>query len=97
MLQNLKKTYQISQKHLYSEIDSEGVILDIKSGVYYGLNDTGNQIWHWLQTPQTMSELLELLLNEYDVDSEQGTVDLDSLLREMVDHGIVEIVNEQVA
>jgi len=29
-----------------SDLGGEAVILDLKSGVYYGLNDVGTRIWH---------------------------------------------------
>ena len=97
MFQNPLTTYIASSESLYSEIDSEAVILDIQSGIYYGLNDTGNQIWYWLQTPKTSSELLDLLLEEYDVILEQATDDLQNLLQEMVNTGLIKTVNEQVS
>ena len=88
--------YKASSNHLYSEIGSEAVILDLQSGVYYGLNETGNQIWHWLQAPKTLSELHKLLLDEYDVSLEESMSDLQSLLQEMVNTGLIEVFNEKV-
>ena len=96
MIHNPLTRYKASSNHLYSEIGSEAVILDLQSGVYYGLNETGNQIWHWLQTSKTRSELYKLLLDEYDVPLEKATSDLQSLLQEMVNTGLIEIVNEKV-
>lgn len=95
MSQNSLTTYQASTKYLYSEIDSEAVILDINSGTYYGLNDVSNQIWQWLQTPASQDKLLGLLLEEYDVSSEEASADLERLLREMVSTGLIEVVNEK--
>lgn len=89
-------TYQASSAHLYSEIGSEAVILDLQSGTYYGLNETGNQIWHWLQKPKTFSELSKLVLDEYDVPLEEALRDIQSLLQEMVNTGLIEIINERV-
>lgn len=88
-------TYQASSAHLYSEIGSEAVILDLQSGTYYGLNETGNQIWHWLQKPKTFSELYKLVLDDYDVPLEEALKDLQNLLQEMVNTGLIEIVKEQ--
>lgn len=87
--------YQASSAHLYSEIGSESVILDLQSGTYYGLNETGNQIWQWLQKPKTFSELSKLILDEYDVPIEEAIGDLQNLLQEMVGAGLIEIVNEE--
>ena len=87
--------YQASSVHLYSEIGSEAVILDLQSGTYYGLNETGNQIWQWLQKPKTFSELYKLVLDEYDVPLEEAIRDIQNLLQEMVNTGLIEIVNEE--
>ena len=87
--------YQASSVHLYSEIGSESVILDLQSGTYYGLNETGNQIWQWLQKPKTFSELYKLVLDEYDVPLEEAIRDIQNLLQEMVNTGLIEIVNEE--
>jgi hypothetical protein len=91
MLQQISVTYQASSEQLHSEIGSEAVILDLKSGVYYGLNETGNQIWQWLQQPKTESEIIDLVLAEYDVTPEQGASDVKALLQEMSEAGIIEI------
>lgn len=88
-------TYQASSAHLYSEIGSEAVILDLQSGTYYGLNETGSQIWQWLQKPKTFSELYKLVLDDYDVPSSEALSDLQDLLQEMVNTGLIEIVNER--
>lgn len=89
------KVYQASTKHLYSEIDSEAVILDVDSGTYFGLNEVSNQLWQWMQNPASHGELLQLLLAEYDVTESEANTDLDSFLKEMLDSGLIEIVNEE--
>jgi hypothetical protein len=95
MLQKLSVNYQVSSEHLYSEIGSESVILDLKSGVYYGLNETGNQIWQWLQQPKTESEIIALILEEYDVTPEQGAKDVKALLQEMIEARIIKIAEDE--
>lgn len=92
MLQQATVSYQIAPQQLYSEIGDEAVILDLNSGVYYGLNETGNQIWQWLQQPKSESEIVSLILEEYDVSPEQGASDVKALLQEMIKSGIIVIV-----
>lgn len=89
------KVYRASTKHLYSEIDSEAVILDINSGTYFGLNEVSNQIWQWLQNPTAEQKLLELLLAEYDVTESEANTDLQKFLQEMLNNNLIEIVNEE--
>ena len=83
---------QASSSHLYSEIGEEAVILDISSGVYYGLNEVGVDIWNWLQEPKTATDIVNLLLEEYDVSQEQAEQDLKSILQEMSAAGLIDIV-----
>ena len=90
-------SYKASTNYLYSEIDSEAVILDINSGTYYGLNEVSNRIWQWLQSPTSQSKLLKLLLDEYEVTEEDASQDLQNLLQDMLNNGLIEVINEEVA
>ena len=85
-------TFKASSNHLYSEIAEEAVILNLESGVYYGLNEVGVDIWQWLQQPQTTESLLNLLLQEYDVTPEQAKQDLEAILQEMSAAKLIEVV-----
>ena len=85
-------TYKASSNHLYSEIAEEAVILELNSGVYYGLNEVGVDIWKWLQQPQTEEKILNLLLAEYEVTSEQACEDLQSVLAQLLEADLIEIV-----
>lgn len=89
--------YKASTKYLYSEIDSEAVILDVNSGTYFGLNEVSNRIWQLLQTPVSQASLIEQILAEYDVSQEQVEQDVLALLQEMSHAGLVEVLNEEVA
>ena len=90
-------TYQASSKYLYSEIDSEAVILDVNSGTYFGLNEVSNRIWQLLQTPTSSDSLVAQILEEYDAPPEEVEKDVRSLLNDMSNAGLVEVVNEEVA
>lgn len=84
--------YKASSNHLYSEIGDDAVILDLGSGVYYGLNEVGVDIWQWLQEPKTEEQVLNQLLTEYDAEHEQVYQDIQSILKEMLKVGLIKIV-----
>lgn len=86
-----------ANNQLSSEIAGEAVILDLKSGVYYGLNETGNKIWQWLQHPKQVKEIYTLFLQEYEVEADQWSGDLHNLLQEMLAAGLIEVVDEEAA
>lgn len=83
--------YQTTENHLYSEVAGEAVILDTESGVYYGLNSVGVDLWQWLQQPKTEAQIIDCVLAEYDVDSEQASQDIQSILQEMLSVGLIKI------
>lgn len=80
-----------ASEQLSSEVSGEAVILNINSGIYYGLNETGAKIWQWIQEVKTIAEIGELLEKEYDVESKQCQEDLQVILNEMLGAGLIEI------
>ncbi|MBX6364831.1 MAG: PqqD family protein [Gemmatimonadetes bacterium] len=76
-----------------ADLDGEAVVLDLKDGVYFGLNATGTQVWTRLQQPCSARELLSALLATYpDLPAEQGEADLLSMLENLQELGLIEVV-----
>lgn len=73
------------------DLDGEAAILNLKDGVYYGLNPVGARVWKMVQEPVTLEKILEAILNEYDVEKEQCFQDTVELLEELQDKGLVTI------
>jgi hypothetical protein len=76
------------------DLAGETAILDIESGMYYGLNAVGTEIWKLVQEPRTVSDVRDALLQEYDVEPEHCQRDLLALLQEMADKGLIEVKGE---
>lgn len=71
---------------------SEGaVILDLKSGVYYGLDGVGTFIWALIQESRVMSDIAAAVLEEYAVESDRCVQDLRNLFVEMTDRKLIEV------
>jgi len=86
-----------TKDQIFSELQGEAVILDINSGVYYGLNQVGASIWNLIQDPKTVKEIRDALLAEYEVDSKACETDILILLEDLVTKGLIEIRHEAVA
>ena len=76
-----------------SDLGGEVAILDLKAGVYYGLDAVGARIWSLIQEPRTVNEIRDILLEEYEVEPERCERDLLALLRRLADEGLVEVRN----
>ena len=79
---------------LFCELSDGAVILDLKSGVYYGLDAVGTAIWSLIQEPKPVRTILAALLDQYEVEPERCELDLRELLCEMSSLNLVEIRNE---
>ncbi len=53
---------------LTNPVGDEIIILNMETGDYIGLNLVGSAIWEHLKTPQKVSEIIEKLMNEFNVD-----------------------------
>ena len=73
------------------DLEGDAAILNLKTGVYYGLDDIGASLWRMLNEPRRVDELVEALLGEYEVDREECQRDVIALLGELAVRGLVEV------
>ena len=80
-----------SPRQLSTTLGEEVVILGLDDEVYYGLDGAGARTWNLLQTPHTLTELVDLLSQEFDVTRERLTTDLRHLLEQLNERGLLAI------
>lgn len=85
------------KEQVSADLAGEAVILNLKSGVYYGLNSVGVRIWQLIQEPKAVTTIRDTLLEEYEVQPDCCERDLLALLRELAAVGLVEVKNEATA
>ena len=79
-----------AKEHIGCNLGEEEVILNLASGVYYGLNSVGSRIWELVQKPITVGEIVGTVLNEYGVDRTACEDAISKFLKELADHGLLE-------
>jgi hypothetical protein len=84
-------TVVAAKDQVSSDLGGEVAILDLKAGVYYGLDAVGARIWSLIQEPRTVNEILNILLEEYEVEPERCERDLLVLLQRLADEGLIEV------
>lgn len=80
-----------------SELGEDAVILNLKTGIYHGLDAVGARIWHLLQEPRTVNDILNTLLQEYEIEPERCEHELVALLQKLADAELVKVSNETTA
>ncbi|MCA9620843.1 MAG: PqqD family protein [Myxococcales bacterium] len=74
-------------------LDGEVVLLDLEGSRYYGLNEVGSEAWQLLERGTTLAALIEALLSEFDVEEATLRADLDALLQDLLERGLVELAD----
>ncbi|ATW28172.1 lasso peptide biosynthesis PqqD family chaperone [Candidatus Formimonas warabiya] len=75
-----------------ADLDGEKAMMSVEKGKYYGLDATGSCIWELIAKPVTVKEVIEALMDQYDVDETTCQKDVLVFLNKMVDEGLVSIV-----
>jgi hypothetical protein len=78
---------------LVRDLDGESVVLNLQTEKYYGLDDVGTRMWAVLTGSDTIQAAFDTLLAEYDVQPEQLRADLEKLIGDLVEHGLL-VVHE---
>jgi len=87
---------QVNDKVLSSKIGNEAVLMCMEAEYYYGLDPIGSRIWELLtESPKTIEEIIDVLLQEYEVDQETCSKDVYSFIDEMTSRKL--ILNESIA
>ena len=81
-----------SENLMFSEIDGDKVMVDIQRGAYFGLNPVAGEIWDLLATPKASAEIIQILLERYEVEPSTCQEETLAVLQRMLRLGLVEIV-----
>jgi Coenzyme PQQ synthesis protein D (PqqD) len=73
------------------DVDDEAALLNLDTGVYFGLNPVGAYIWKLVQSPVTFHQLRQRLATEFPEQQENIDQDLREFLDDMVSAGLVQI------
>lgn len=90
----LNSIVSVADEQISSDLAGEAIILDLKSGVYYSLDRIGARIWELMQVPRKVSEIVEIMIAEYEVSSIQCIADTTALLMEMAANNLIKIYDE---
>jgi len=87
----LSQSVVLSPDALFQEIGGEGVVLDLKSSSYFGLNKVGVRLWQLLLASPSLQAACDTLLTEFEVEPAQLTQDLITLVDQLTDAGLVTV------
>ena len=88
---------QRNPDQLFTLIDDEVVMLNIKHEEYLNLNSHASHIWQQLKTPLSFGELTDHLCSAYNVDKKVCIKDTLDFIIENKKKGIIQIIHEKIS
>ncbi len=80
-----------------ADLGGEAIVLDVKSGNYFGLNEVGAFILECIRQPVSVREVIDRMLEEYDATREQITQDVVQFLQQLQEQGLIRVTDERLA
>lgn len=80
---------------LYQNLQGELVLLNVHTGVYFGLDTVGARMWQLIHAHQhaSLQDVLDALVGEYDVPPDQCAGDLLNLVASLEENRLLEIAH----
>ena len=87
----LESRVSVTKDQVSVDLSEEAVILNTRSGVYFGLDEVALRIWQMIQDPIVVSEIHASLQSEYEIDPEKAATDLLLFLSELETEGLLHV------
>jgi hypothetical protein len=88
---SLDTAVRIHEDAVFRELDGEAVILQLQSGMYFGLDSVGTRIWQLLEQHGIVRDALDAAAGEFETSRDELERDLLELLSELEQQQLVVI------
>lgn len=86
----------IPETVLSTDLQNEGVLLNLETGEYFGLDAVALGMWKALGESGSVEAARAVLLEQYDVAEETLARDLDELVGQLVERKLIQLVDDPV-
>jgi hypothetical protein len=84
----------IPETVLSTDLQNEGVLLNLETGEYFGLDAVGLDMWKTLTTSGTVATAQAALLEQYDVTEDVLAHDLTEFIATLAERGLLQVADE---
>ena len=86
----LNDIFAVSQEVVAREVGGEMVLLNLSSGLYFGLDNVGGRIWELLSTgPQSVADLCNIIEQEFDAPRDRIESDMLMLVNQLTEKELI--------
>ena len=87
---NLDTHLSIPPQVMSRLVGDETVLLDLSSGIYFGLDGVGKRIWETIAEGRSLEETATIITAEFEVNEAQAQTDLIEFVENLVERGLLE-------
>jgi glutathionylspermidine synthase len=84
------------QRVTWRRLREELVLMNLETGAYYTLNETGIIIWEGLVAERAGEDIVEEMVDQFEADRETIIADFERLINELADQGLVTLIDEEI-
>ena len=86
---NLEMKLTIPEQVIFRQMGDEMVLLDLESGLYFGVDGVGQRIWETFAEGRNLEEAVAVVVAEYEVEEAQAQADVIAFVSNLVDRGLL--------
>ncbi|HDP69821.1 MAG TPA: PqqD family protein [Actinobacteria bacterium] len=86
----LENCFQKSDKVPWRIIEGEAILVGVEQGEVIHLNDTAAEIWNAIDEKNTVKDIVNHILDEFEVEKEEAEKDVLELLDKLLEKGVIE-------
>jgi hypothetical protein len=79
-----------SSDQISCRLEDDVALLNLKTTLYFGIDEVGGFIWKMISKPITVAEICEAICEQYDVDEQGCRGDVIAFLHKLDEAGLVE-------
>jgi hypothetical protein len=86
--------FRVPEDVVFEVLDGEAVLLNLKTGVYFTLNETGTRVWQLLREHGEPEAIRAAMRDEFDISPEALKADVARVIEDLVAKGLVVVDGE---
>lgn len=80
-----------SPDQVSSDLAGESILMSLRTGMYYGLDEVGARVWELVREPRLVSDIRDVIAGEYEVERDRCERDILALLRDLAAQGLIDV------
>lgn len=85
----LESGFEIPVQVMSRLVGDETVLMDLSTGIYFGLGGVGKRIWETIAEGQNLAAVAAVIAAEYEVDEARAQADVIEFVSDLVERSLL--------